>query len=67
MPIWSSWINWDSIDGLIQYQISDKLRAGFAYDFTTSEIKNYSNGSLEFMLNYAFTNYSNTISNVRYF
>lgn len=57
----------DSIDGLIQYQINNQLRAGFAYDFTTSDIKQYSNGSLEFLLSYAFTNYSNKISNVRYF
>lgn len=57
----------DSIDGLIQYQLSDKLRAGFAYDFTTSEIKNYSNGSLEFLLSYSFNNYSKNISNLRYF
>jgi len=57
----------DSIDGLVQYQISDQLRAGFAYDFTTSDIRQYSNGSLEFLLSYAFNNYSNKISNVRYF
>lgn len=57
----------DSIDGLIQYQLTDQIRAGFAYDFTTSDIRRYSNGSLEFFLNYAFTNYSNKISNVRYF
>ena len=57
----------DSIDGLIQYQINDQIRAGFAYDFTTSDIKRYSNGSLEFLLSYAFTNYSKNISNLRYF
>lgn len=57
----------DSIDGLIQYQLNDKLRAGFAYDFTTSELKNHSNGTIEFMLNYTFNNYSNKMSNLRYF
>ena len=57
----------DSIDGLIQYQLNDNLRAGFAYDFTTSDIKNYSNGSLEFLLSYAFGNYSKNLSNLRYF
>lgn len=57
----------DSIDGLIQYQINDQIRAGFAYDFTTSDIRDHSNGSLEFLLSYGFTNYSNKISNVRYF
>ena len=57
----------DSIDALIQYQINDKIRAGFAYDFTTSDIRNHSNGSLEFLLSYGFTNYSKNISNLRYF
>ena len=57
----------DSIDGLIQYQLSDNLRAGFAYDFTTSDIKNYSNGSLEFLLSYTFSKYSKNLSNLRYF
>lgn len=57
----------DSIDGLIQYQLTDKLRAGFAYDFTTSDIKNYSNGSLEFLLSYSFNNFSKNLSNLRYF
>lgn len=57
----------DSIDGLVQYQITDQLKAGFAYDFTTSDIQDVTNGSLEFLLNYNFTNFSNKISNVRYF
>jgi len=57
----------DSVAGLIQYQLTDNLRAGFAYDFTTSDIRNYSNGSLEFLLSYAFGNYSKNLSNLRYF
>jgi len=28
----------DSIDGLVQYQINDQIRAGFAYDFTFKQI-----------------------------
>ncbi len=57
----------DSLDGLIQYQLTNNLRAGLAYDFTTSELKNYSNGSLEFMLTYAFNNFSTKISDLRFF
>ncbi|MEM6320603.1 MAG: type IX secretion system membrane protein PorP/SprF [Bacteroidota bacterium] len=57
----------DSVSGLVQYQLTDAIRAGFAYDFTTSEIRNYSNGTLEFMLSYAFNNFSKNISNLRYF
>ncbi|MEM1118932.1 MAG: type IX secretion system membrane protein PorP/SprF [Bacteroidota bacterium] len=57
----------DAISGLVQYQLTNDLRAGFAYDFTTSEIRNFSNGTLEFMLSYAFNNYSKNLSNLRYF
>ena len=57
----------DAISGLVQYQLSKQLRAGFAYDFTTSELKNHSNGTIEFLLTYAFSNFSSKISNLRYF
>ena len=57
----------DSFDALVQYQLTKDLRAGFAYDFTTSELNNFSNGTIEFMLTYSFNNHSNNISNLRYF
>jgi hypothetical protein len=28
------------------------LKVGFAYDYTTSNLKNYNNGTFELMLNY---------------
>jgi len=32
----------------------DNIRLGYAYDYTTSRLKDYSNGSHEIMLGYCF-------------
>ena len=44
----------DAIAGLVGLYIPgiDGLKVGFSYDYTTSSLNNYSNGSLEFMVNY---------------
>jgi len=44
----------DAIAGLVGVYIPgiDGLKVGFSYDYTTSSLNNYSNGSLEFMVNY---------------
>ncbi len=57
----------DSIDGLIQYQLSDRLRAGISYDFTTTMLNTVSNGSVEVMANYIFGNCNQEVSNLRFF
>jgi hypothetical protein len=31
------------------------IKAGVSYDATTSRLNNYSNGSIEFMVNYCFS------------
>jgi len=41
--------------GYQQVMGSGMLKIGFSYDVTTSEIKNYSSGSIEGMVNYCFT------------
>jgi type IX secretion system PorP/SprF family membrane protein len=45
----------DSVDGVVQFQVTPELRLGMAYDFTLSELKDYNQGSLEVMLEYNFT------------
>jgi len=40
--------------GLIEYNITEQLRVGYAYDFTFSDISDYSSGSHEIMLGYSF-------------
>jgi len=42
----------DSFIGLFELKINDNFHVGYAYDITTSDIKLYSNGSHEIMLNY---------------
>jgi type IX secretion system PorP/SprF family membrane protein len=44
----------DAITVMIEYQTNCRLRAGYAYDFTTSKLKNYSAGTHEIMIGYDF-------------
>ncbi len=42
----------DSFIGLFELQINENFHVGYAYDITTSDIRLYSNGSHEIMINY---------------
>ncbi len=42
----------DSITTLLNFKLSEKFNFGYSYDWVTSDIRNYSNGTHEFMLNY---------------
>ncbi|PCI99005.1 MAG: hypothetical protein COB15_04910 [Flavobacteriales bacterium] len=44
----------DAIIGIIEYQANKRFRVGYSYDFTITEIGNYSNGSHEIMIGYDF-------------
>lgn len=44
----------DSFVGLVELQLSRKLRIGYSYDFTFTAMKSYSNGSHEVMIGYDF-------------
>ncbi len=44
----------DAIVGLLEYNIGNDFRVGYAYDFTTSQLNNYNNGSHELMLSFKF-------------
>lgn len=48
----ASWRLGDSVVGLFEVQINDNFHVGYGYDFTTSDLRRYSNGSHEIMLNY---------------
>lgn len=51
-----SWRSFDSVDGLMQLQLTDRLQVGYSYDFATSrEIRSVNGGSHELSLNYQFT------------
>ena len=42
----------DSVMALFELQINDNFHVGYAYDITTSALRQYSNGSHEIMINY---------------
>lgn len=60
--------NGDSVDLLAFMQATDKLGVGLAYDFTVSEIANYTKGSFEIVTRYDFgSNKNRVLHNPRVF
>ena len=63
-----SWRSFDSIDALLQLQLTDKFQFGYAYDFaTTSELRRINAGSHEIMINYRVIRKHSRIKTPRYF
>ena len=56
-----------AVVGMVQFQITPNLRAGYAYDYTTTAIRQFQNGSHEIMLAYDFIQKLVKIKNPRYF
>lgn len=48
----ASWRSGDAMMAFIDLKLSEKIHFAYSYDMTSSEIRRYSNGSHEFMLNY---------------
>lgn len=42
----------ESVTTLLNFKLSEKFNFGYSYDWVTSDIRQYSNGTHEFMLNY---------------
>lgn len=57
----------DSFDAVIQYKFAPEFKAGFAFDFTTTELKDYSDATFEIMLEYMFDYQSDGVDNIRFF
>lgn len=57
----------DSVDALVAYQFSDQVLAGLAFDFTTSELNDFTTGSYELMLQYDFIYNQKAVNNIRFF
>ena len=45
----------DAMTGIIGFELFNGVRIGYSYDFTTSDIGNYSSGSHEFTVGYCFS------------
>ena len=63
----ASWRSFDSIDLLFELQINSKLRFGYAYDFTTTDLGRVNSGSHEIMLNYVLSFSKTRVITPRYF
>lgn len=57
----------DAVGALVQYNLTDGLSVGYAYDYPLSPMRNYSGGSHEFMLGLDFGKAPKGIRSPRYF
>jgi type IX secretion system PorP/SprF family membrane protein len=57
----------DSFAGMAAVQITPQLRIGYSYDYTTTELNNYSNGTHEISLGYDFSFNKKKVVTPRYF
>ncbi|MBZ0206673.1 MAG: type IX secretion system membrane protein PorP/SprF [Flavobacteriales bacterium] len=57
----------DAVGALVQYNLTDGLSVGYAYDYPLSPLRNYSGGSHEFMLGLDFGTAPKGIRSPRYF
>lgn len=63
-----SWRSFDSVDALLQLQLTDKLQLGYSYDIaTTAALSSINAGSHELMLNYRLGLSKSKIITPRYF
>lgn len=57
----------DSISGLLGLQLSPKLLIGYSYDYTTTELQNYNNGTHEIMLRFELISKERKLKSPRFF
>ena len=57
----------DSFGGILQYQITEQLKVGYAYDMINNELRNYNNGTHEIMISYELNFTNEKVQNPRYF
>ncbi|MDO6491401.1 MAG: type IX secretion system membrane protein PorP/SprF [Cellulophaga sp.] len=57
----------DSVNALLGLQVSPRINIGYAYDYATTNLKNYNNGSHEIFFRYQFTSKETKIKSPRFF
>ena len=57
----------DAVGILVGYQFNDQLKAGYSYDFTTSNLQKVNSGSHELFISYDFVYRNKKITSPRYF
>jgi type IX secretion system PorP/SprF family membrane protein len=57
----------DALGGMLQVQISNQLKVGYAYDVTATELGTYNNGTHEILVSYDFNFGRDKVKSPRYF
>ncbi len=57
----------DSFGAIVQFQVSPQLRIALAGDYTLTELRDYSPGSWEIMIEYSMNYEGGKLNNLRYF
>ena len=57
----------DAVVGLVEFQLNDQLRFGYAYDYTISNLNAYNQGTHEIMLRYEFGTARTSYMSTRYY
>jgi type IX secretion system PorP/SprF family membrane protein len=57
----------DAFAGLLEFQVTPSFRVGYAYDMTTTRLRNYNSGTHELMVRYEFATKKKKIITPRYF
>ncbi|NAS32511.1 type IX secretion system membrane protein PorP/SprF [Flavobacteriaceae bacterium R38] len=57
----------DSFSGLVGIQISPSINIGYAYDFTTTNLRNFNSGTHEIFLRFEFKSLEQKIKSPRFF
>jgi type IX secretion system PorP/SprF family membrane protein len=52
MSVGTSWRSGDALISFVDFKISENFHFAYSYDWTSSGIRKYSNGTHEFMINY---------------
>jgi len=57
----------DAISGIVEFYITDRFRVGYSYDYTTSKLANYQQGSHEISVSISFPGKKERVLSPRYF
>jgi len=57
----------DAVGAIVQWIINNKLRLGYAFDYSTTKLQNYHNGSHEIMISYELRALKELVVSPRYF
>jgi len=67
LGIGASYRTGDALVGMVELQVRNNFRVGYAYDYTITQLQKYNSGSHELMLRYEFGFAKNKVITPRYF